>query len=132
MQALFSTVAPDKFVFLETAGYVGPLSSHSIGELVWRLEWVHALDAVTVLLDGREHRITTTIDRGTGNERLRVALDQLYVAAGLGPFQDVLVVATNERTLLRTLESQADALRAVLPRLDASDAAALFERARLT
>ncbi|MFI1356727.1 hypothetical protein ACH4TV_24575 [Streptomyces sp. NPDC020898] len=47
------------------------------------------------------------------------SLDDLYVAAGCGPAQDVPITVHNRRTLLMRVHQHAEGLRRLLPRLPA-------------
>jgi hypothetical protein len=60
-----------------------------------------------------------------------VDLDDVYVAAGLGPAQDVRTSAQTRHAMNESLRSQADALRAVIPLLRGPDSTDLIRRSQL-
>jgi hypothetical protein len=59
-----------------------------------------------------------------------VDLGSVYVAAGLGPAQDVRTSAQTMHAMNKSLKSQADALRAVIPLLRGPDSADLIHRSQ--
>jgi hypothetical protein len=72
--------------------------------------------SVEVALDPREGVLTLLVGQ-VGEHTYRAELSCLYVAAGLGPAQDVHHSATSTHTLSKSLASQAAALSRLLPSL---------------
>lgn len=109
----FLAKAEETFEFLTQAdGFLGPerrpdgLAYHS-----------PALE-IDILLDAREQAIVTLVRAMVDDLHLRAELSCLYAEAALGPVQDVKRTARTAHTLERSLGSQSEALRRLLPVLD--------------
>lgn len=111
----FRSEAGVEFAFLvEEAGFAGPertdegLRFHSAG-----------LDIEVWFLDGLEPHVTTLVApiASDGVRSRRAWLDDLYVAAGCGPAQDVPGSAQTRRAMLKRVHQHAAALRRLLPQL---------------
>ena len=116
----FLTEAARRFEFLVGEGFVQHSSEGH------RLLYSSAAFAVEVLFDDRDGRVLTLIDGQVGERNPRANLICLFVEAGLGPAQSIKEIARSTRLLGPVLESQAVALRALLPELNGPRAAGLL------
>ena len=73
-----------------------------------------ALD-VEVLYDDRDGRVITQVAAGAGDWIPIAGLACLYVAAGVGPAQDIRDIARSPRLLPAVLQTHAEALARLLP-----------------
>ncbi|MER6316170.1 hypothetical protein ABT237_20640 [Streptomyces sp. NPDC001581] len=118
LRAEFRTEAATAFSFLvEEWGFTHPEMTEDLlfsgPELLFRAP---ALDVGVKLYDGREPQVVTSLAVvGADGVRGRWAeLDELYVAAGRGPAQDVPGRAPNRRSTLKRLAQHATALRRLM------------------
>ncbi|MDO0912391.1 hypothetical protein QQM39_16510 [Streptomyces sp. DT2A-34] len=120
----FRSEAGAAFSFLtEEGGFSGPEQTEN-GVLFRRAD----LRIEVWLLGGREPTVTTLlVSVGPDGKRQGSAwLEDVYVAAGYGPPQDVPGNAPNRRSALKRVQQHSAALRRVLPRLLTSEAAREF------
>lgn len=108
----FNQEAQTAFGFLCDHGFFGPellddAISFSSGDL-----------GVDVIYDDRDGRVLTIVRAFLSDRNPRAGLACLYVAAGLGPAQDLRDIARTNKQLAGALESQAAALQRLLPVLD--------------
>lgn len=124
----FRSEAGVEFAFLvEDAGFSGPeqiddgLVFHGAG-----------LDVEVWFLDGHEPEVTTLVAPvASDGVRSRGAwLDDLYVAGGCGPAQDVPRSAPTRRATLKRVHQHAAALRRLLPQLLTAEGGQLIARCR--
>ncbi|MEU0648003.1 hypothetical protein [Streptomyces umbrinus] len=117
-----------EFAFLvEDAGFSGPeptdngLLFHGVG-----------LDVQVWFLDGHEPEVTTLVTPAAsdGVKARGVWLDQLYVASGCGPAQDVPGSAPTRRATLKRVHQHAAALRRLVPQLLGAEGSQLIARCR--
>jgi len=106
----FIAAAEEQFDYLtNTRGFFGPerrpdgLAYHSPS-----LE-------VDVLFDPREESVVTLVQAMVEDRHLRAELSCLYAEAGLGPVQDIKRAARTGHTLQRSMASQSEALKRLLP-----------------
>ena len=81
--------------------------------------------AVVVMYDTHDGRVETVVEMEVDGYLRRAGLDCLFVAAGLGPAQRVKGIARTEYALDGVLESQAQALVALMPKLQGDEGPAL-------
>jgi hypothetical protein len=108
----FAALAGARFGFLtEEAGFVGPeLLASGLAYHSPRLQ-------IDVLFDDREKAIVTVARALIDDLNVRAELSCLYATSGLGPVQDVKTTARTGHTLQRSMASQAEAMRKLLPTL---------------
>ncbi|MGW2841507.1 hypothetical protein ACWCWD_27375 [Streptomyces sp. NPDC001493] len=115
-----------EFAFLvEEAGFSGPeqtdygLLFHSVG-----------LDVEVWFPDGHEPEVATLVApvASDGVRARGVWLDELYVASGCGPAQDVPVSAQTRRAMLKRVRQHAAALRRLMPQLLTAEGSQLIAR----
>jgi hypothetical protein len=70
---------------------------------------------VEVRLDPREHAVITLVSGMVEDRHLRGELSCLYAEASLGPVQHVRRAARTAHSTQRSIASQAEALRVLLP-----------------
>jgi hypothetical protein len=118
----FLTEAACQFDFLLAEGFVaGSSEGH-------RLLYSSSRVAIEVLYDGRDGRVITLVDAYEGDRNPRAGLVCLFVEAGLGPAQRIREIARSKKSLRPVLESQAVALRQLLPELRGQHASGLLLR----
>lgn len=120
LEALFEREAQRHFDFLVEQGFA---TAQTEGH---RRSYTSSRVGVEVLYDARDGRVITVIDAFVGDRNPRASLVCLYVAAGLGPAQDVKEIVRSEKRVGPALESHAAALRAVLPHLDGPSGGSLL------
>ena len=108
-------LAPALFMFLvDSEGFDGP-ELLSDGVAYHRAE----IHVVVAGHEGREPEVTTVVEiSAAGAPPWRARLGSVYVAAELGPAQDVPESARNQRIVQVRLKKQADALQELLQVLD--------------
>ena len=116
----FLAEAAREFDFLITEGFA-PRSGDG-----HRMLYSSGAFAVEVLYDDRDGRVITLVDAYVGERNPRAGLICLYVEAGLGPAQRIREIARSRRTLRPVLQSQAAALRQLLPELTGARASDLL------
>lgn len=82
--------------------------------------------AIRVALDQRERSALTLVNGEVDGFTARAELSCLYVRAGLGPAQDVVWSAGTLHALAKALDSQAAAVRKILPMLKSEAATKLL------
>jgi hypothetical protein len=107
----FDRCVSEEFAFL-TSGLKFSESEGQPGVAVFNSRAI----SIKVALDPRDGVLTILTGR-VGEHTYRAELSCLYVAAGLGPAQDVRRSATSTHTLAKSLASQATVLRKLLPSL---------------
>jgi hypothetical protein len=114
----FSEAVEDAFGFLPGLGFSPPL-----------------IRAHRVVYEGRRYSISLafnehdgTLDTTINWTQLHASLSCLFVEAGLGPAQSVRHAGRTPRSLTLAVESQAAALRRLLPMLDRPDGEQLLAR----
>lgn len=105
----FVEEAKAAFDFLRDSGFVGP-EVHEYG-----LYFSTGTVGVEVLFDEREGRVVTLVQRALEDWNAKASLQCLYVAAGLGPAQDIRSVARSRKLVAPAVNSHARALRKLLP-----------------
>lgn len=106
----FLAKAEESFEFLtQVEGFLGP--EHRSDGLAYHSPSLE----IDVLLDQREQAIVTLVKGMVEDLHLRAELSCLYAEASLGPVQDVKRTARTAHTLQRSLSSQSEALRRLLP-----------------
>ncbi|RVU15546.1 hypothetical protein EOT10_38850 [Streptomyces antnestii] len=132
LQAEFRTEVTVAFSFLfEEAGFTHPVTTESqLFSGTGLLFRGAGLDVEVQLYDGREPEVVTRLEVvGPDGARVRrAALDELYVAAGCGPPQDVPGQAPNRRSTLKRVGQHATALRRLMSRLPGSELSQLIIR----
>jgi len=108
----FADEARLHFGFLWDDDFLGPEE----GE--YRLSYSSRRLAVDVLYDDRDGRVLTVVRSFLAGRTPRAGLPCLYVAAGIGPQQDIREIARSSKLLGAVLDSQARALQRVLPVFD--------------
>jgi hypothetical protein len=118
----FNDEVKRRFRFLvDQEGFLGPEAGD--GEIAYH--WPNL--TISVVLDQRERYALTLVNGEVDGFTARTVLSCLYRRAGLGPAQDVRSSAGTLHTLAKSLDSQAEAVRKILPALR-SDAAAQLLR----
>ncbi|MFD4137334.1 hypothetical protein [Streptomyces goshikiensis] len=110
---------------LEEAGFAGPeRTKHG---LLFRGP---GLDVDVWLFDGREPQVSTGLAAvgPDGIRGRRAWLDELYVAAGCGPAQDVPGSAPTRRSTIKRVHQHATALRRLMTGLSAPELSQLIIR----
>lgn len=111
----FLSEARGRFQFLRDADFLGPEE----GEY-W-LSYSSGLLGVEVHYDDRDGRILTIVRSSVDDRNPRAGLQCLYVSAKLGPAQDIREIARSSKALGAVLETQASALRKLLPVVEGTD-----------
>ncbi len=117
----FGDEVKQRFRFLvDQEGFLGP-EEHD-DEITY-----HAPNlAIKVALDQRDRHALTLVNGEVDGFTARTELSCLYVHAGLGPAQDVVWSAGTLHALVKALDSQAAAVRKILPVLKGEGAAKLL------
>ena len=115
----FSSEVERAFAFLKPA-FVGPEKEH------YSLYYSNGLIGIYVGFDDRDGRVITGRRAQVGERNVNASLQCLYVAAGLGPAQDVRDTARSRKQLSGAIDSQATALRTLLPILEGPTGANLL------
>lgn len=107
----FRTAVRKRFDFLKDGEFLGPEEtedrvSYSTGEM-----------AIELLYDRRDGRVVCIVRARLVDRSPRAGLACLYVAAGLGPAQEVRDIARNEKQLSKALDAHAEVVRKLLPEL---------------
>ena len=119
----FLSEAAHEFDFLIAEGFLpGPSENHC-------LRYTSSAFAIEVFYDDRDGRVITLVD-GYVAECPRAGLICLFVEAGLGPAQRIREIARSKKTLRSALQSQAAALRELLPELTGPRASDLLWECR--
>ncbi len=105
----FLDEARERFRFLQDNDFVGPEEGD-----YW-LSYSSGFIGVEVHYDDRDGRVITIIRTTVGERSPRASLQCLYVTAKLGAAQDIREIARSARMIGDVLESQAAALRKLLP-----------------
>lgn len=111
----FLAEARSQFRFLLDVDFLGP------EEREFWLSYSGGMLGVDVVYEERDGRIVTVIRSSVGDRNPRAGLDCLYVSAKLGPAQDIRGIARSPKFLRPVLESQAAALRKVMPVVASAD-----------
>jgi hypothetical protein len=101
--------ARERFQFLKDADFVGPEEGD-----YW-LSYSSGFIGVEVHYDDRDGRVVTIVRTTVGDRNPRASLQCLYVTAKLGAAQDIREIARSGKSIAAVLESQAVALRKLLP-----------------
>jgi len=116
----FNDLAPRAFDFLRTEfAMTGPTSCNDA------ISFESPDLAIAIGLD-RHDGIRVNFQANSGERKYRASINCLYVASGLGPAQSVKSTARTRHTLQQSLQSNASALRELLPRLRADNRDSLF------
>lgn len=111
MLQVFERCLTEEFEFLTSnLGFLGP--ERQPGVAVYYSPGL----SIEVAMDPRDGVLTLLVGQ-VGEHTYRAELSCLYVAAGLGPAQDVHRTARTTHTLSKSLASQSCALSALLPHL---------------
>jgi hypothetical protein len=119
-QSIFRERCTPPFSFLSDLGFAGPYGDD------YQLLYVSDQHSVEVHFDDADGRVVTIIEGTAGHRNPRAGLICLYVAAGLGPAQHIREIGRTSSTLDSALESQAAALRRLLPILEGADGGPLL------
>jgi hypothetical protein len=118
----FGILVNEAFAFLvDGEGFVGP--ERQEGGCFY---YSPAL-SVEVRLDRREHVVITLLGGMVEDRHLRAELSCLYAEASLGPVQHIRRAARSNHSLQRSITSQAEALRSVLPKVTGPDKVRLLK-----
>ncbi|NKE58349.1 hypothetical protein FXN61_16565 [Lentzea sp. PSKA42] len=117
----FGSEVKQRFRFLvDQEGFLGP-EEHD-GEIAY-----HAPNLVIrVALDQRDRYVLTLVNGEVDGFTARAELSCLYIGAGLGPVQDVVWSAGTLHAMVKALDSQAAAVRKILPVLKGEGAGKLL------
>ncbi|MGC5051731.1 hypothetical protein ACLQ2S_09810 [Micromonospora sp. DT48] len=112
---LFGECVEEYYRFLlSEPGFTGP-------EVTEDAIFFHSPGLSVEILQGRHFKEVNTMVCGTvAGLSLRARVTCLYVSSGVGPAQDVSTGALTNHALQKSLRSQAEALRRVLPYLTGS------------
>ncbi|SFO08259.1 hypothetical protein SAMN04487980_105622 [Streptomyces sp. cf124] len=127
LAAEFRSEGRAEFAFLvEEAGFSGPYETAN-GLLFRRARLI----VEVWYLDGHEPGVSTLVAQVVDGRRSRgVSLDDLYVAGGCGPAQDVPFSAQSRRATLKRVRQHAAALYRLLPQLLDDEGERLIARCR--
>ncbi|MGW4213106.1 hypothetical protein ACWEIJ_34335 [Lentzea sp. NPDC004789] len=121
MARAFGDEVKRRFRFLvDQEGFLGPEE----GDGVIAYHWPNL--TIRVALDQRERYALTLVNGEVDGFTARTVLSCLYQRAGLGPAQDVRASAGTLHALAKALDSQAVAVRKILPALRSESAAQLL------